>query len=366
MATILTHLGRAREAGRPRPSGRQRPTVGVVLAVALASLALLVGTRWPAASPPASALTGAREPTSSPIVAEARVDLVDVAGDGRDGVVERLSRDGLVLARGREDGALQVVDLVEGRERLLVGTGAPVSDLSLAADGRSLVARARDGALIIWRSGDGQPLVLRPLAGAVGCGACGAALVAGPEGGSVLAADGVGGIVLHDAETGARRAAWRAGRAAVRDAAFSADGRRVATIDREGGLRLWTNAGQALWSAVAPGGAAGRLAVSPDGRWLAVGGPGGTGLWDARAGRLHRRLTDPRAAPTDLAFSADGSALGILAADGAVELWDTATGLPRRRLASGELQLRATRYLAGPEPVVIGRGDGTYGVWKPA
>jgi WD40 repeat protein len=345
--------------------------VGAVLASALVTAALLGPVArwpWPAGAVPASVATGPDAPASS-AAAASRVDLVDLAGASGDGAVVRLSRDGLVLARGRSDGALQVVDLAEGSERVTAGTDAPVADLALSADGRVVGARARDGAVVIWHVGDNEspeePLVVRPCPGQSGCDACGAALTFAPDADALLAADGVGGLVLHDAETGARRESWRAGPAAVRDAAFSADGRLIATADRAGGVGLWTNAGQALWKARAPAGAAERVALSGDGRWLAVGGPGGVSVWDGPAGRLRERLAAPPGGPSDLAFSADGSTLGILGAGGAVDLWETASGRVRRGRAGGVPSLLIARHAASGGPVVLGRGDGAYLVWAP-
>jgi WD40 repeat protein len=357
--------------GRGRRGRGRRTVVGAGLVTALVTAALLGPVAWwpwPAGAGPAPvAASPAASASAAP--AASRVHLVDLSRASRDGAVVRLSRDALVLARGRADGALQVVDLAEGREQATAGAGAPVADLALSADGRVVGARASDGALIVWHVRDDEPrdepLVLRARPGADGCDACGAALTFAPDADLLLAADGGGGLVLHDAETGARRASWRAGPAAVRDAAFSADGRWIATIDRVGGVGLWTNAGNALWKARAPAGAAERLALSADGRWLAVGGPSGVCVWDARTGRLRQRLAASPGAPTDLAFSADGSTLGILGAAGAVDLWEPASSQARRIPAGAAPPLLITRHAAGGGPVVLGRGDGAYLVWEP-
>jgi hypothetical protein len=77
------------------------------------------------------------------------------------------------------------------------------------------------------------------------------------------------------------------------------------------------------------------LAVSPDGKRLALGNPQRIEVWDAASGdevRVFYRQGQPNLASRVLAFSPDGKMLAAEANEAEVELWEVATGKERQRL----------------------------------
>jgi eukaryotic-like serine/threonine-protein kinase len=68
-----------------------------------------------------------------------------------------------------------------------------------------------------------------------------------------------------------------------------------------------------------------RLAFSPDGKILATGGGSSTSLWDPSTGQLVKRIPKTGTV-TSLALSPDGRRLAMSNMDGAPMLWDVATG----------------------------------------
>jgi WD40 repeat protein len=92
------------------------------------------------------------------------------------------------------------------------------------------------------------------------------------------------------------------------------------------------------------------LATSPDGRWIAGGGPGPFAhLWDAEMGRLLRRLRGSIYAPTSVAFTDEGSQLWVMSIEGTmrgyaldpVDLLELARAETTRTLTNDECE----RYL---------------------
>jgi WD40 repeat protein/serine/threonine protein kinase len=80
----------------------------------------------------------------------------------------------------------------------------------------------------------------------------------------------------------------------------------------------------ALWSTEA---GPGRAVFCPDGRRVAVSGPGGLGIWDAASGRLCLTVAKDSDV-TDFAFSPDSSRVATAGRDRTARVWDLETGQP--------------------------------------
>ena len=144
--------------------------------------------------------------------------------------------------------------------------------------------------------------------------------------------------------------------------AMHPDGSSFATLAPSGTMRIWGTAdGRELLTIRAPN-AEGRnsdlrvgvlaLAYSPDGRRLAgAGGDGAIGVYDAATGERLRRLDEGEVAVLSLAWSPDGSRLAAGLAGHAARVWDVEAG----RLAPGPLE-----RLGGPvAAVAVGPDGGT-------
>jgi WD40 repeat protein len=121
------------------------------------------------------------------------------------------------------------------------------------------------------------------------------------------------------------------------------------------------------------------VAVTPDGHLVASAGGGKSGkidlsihLWDLAAGAdrpLQPRpelLDGHRSLVTALAFAPDGQRLLSGAADGAVLLWDLATGKAQRLVGHAPLDIAGAAFTPDGRQALTGGGDGKVILWDVA
>jgi WD40 repeat protein len=139
------------------------------------------------------------------------------------------------------------------------------------------------------------------------------------------------------------------GHAAPVTAVAAADS-TVASASVDGKILLWAIPGDKVQHTLTAGAPVRALAVSPDGKTLAAGGDDGAiQLWEAASGKPVRKLTGATDWLLALAFSPDGKTLAAGGHDGQLRLWDVASG---RKVADVLAQPPAAPK-APPPPVNI-------------
>ncbi|MFI6369648.1 helix-turn-helix domain-containing protein [Streptomyces sp. NPDC050546] len=127
------------------------------------------------------------------------------------------------------------------------------------------------------------------------------------------------------------------GKEPVRSLTVSTDGRTVATHSKDGKVRIWELPGGRLRHTLTVPGSGEVVALSAEGRTLAVAISGDVGavigLWDPATGRRIRTVTVPDGAVWATAFSPDGRTVAA-ASLSAVQVWDVATGRTRHSFSS--------------------------------
>jgi RNA polymerase sigma factor (sigma-70 family) len=236
-----------------------------------------------------------------------------------------LSPDGKKLTTVGQDAVVRLRDTTTGKElsRFELAPPGPVLRTFFSPDGEMLGTVRPKGEVALWRVADGQ--LLRSFKGD---DAEVLAVAVSPDGKGLALGSGNGNIRIWDVASGKARA-WKKRREVLkadpaRSLAFAPDGQYLAS-SHQNSLRIWELATGEMVDEIKTTGA---LALSPDGRTLAVAGGKQVSLLDLAAANELPTLAGHQLNVNSVAFSADGKRLVSVSDDTTALVWDAARLIP--------------------------------------
>ncbi len=253
--------------------------------------------------------------------------------DDIDSVLAGFSRDEKLLISADGGGTVLAWDLrAERGQRRLEVPGFSTHSVRFSPDGRRLVSAGLD-----------LPFPLRPQ---------------------------VARIHLWDAASGQQLGELLGHEGIVSDAAFTRDGRLLASCSHDGTLRLWDlEAGREIHRMQAPDRLS-QLAFSPNEELVAAAcDDGAVHIWGVSEGEHRATLQHSERKANRhlhrlpcLAFSPDGRLLASVSADATVRIWDLRTSLGRS-LRGHKGTIRAVAFSPDGRQVATGGDDWTTRIW---
>jgi WD40 repeat protein len=277
------------------------------------------------------------------------------------------SPDGQRIATASLDSTAKLWDARTGR--LLFDLKGHIYNLlgvAFSPDSRRLASVGNEHAVKIWDTITGQELLT--LTGASYDGRHGLRNVVFSPDGQRLATAGHynnGRAEVWDARPIAEPLALRGHTGPVFSAAFSSDGRHLAT-GSIATVRIWDarTCQEVLPPREHPGGVF-SVAFSPDGKLLAGAGDHGTTLsggivkiWDVRTGRELHSFKGTALSMIRVVFSPDGERLATISKDWTTKVWDLRTEEEVADPNAGEFALLAQDPALSPDERLLARPDG--------
>lgn len=235
---------------------------------------------------------------------------------------------GATLATGGFDRTARLWDTVTGRElRKFSGHRGAVMTVAFSPDGRLLATGGIDGDVRLWKAATGElNAVFKGHKSWVN------ALAFSPEGVAIISASSDGTLRVWNIVDEREQMQIDADKAEIRSVAWSSDGKTIAAGIRYGQVKTWdTTTWRERLSFKAHGGDVWRVVFSPDGRQLFTAdgdwdGPGQVKIWDTSSGRQKSVIETPSEVLA-MALSADGKTLAMGGRDGRLHLRAVAEGV---------------------------------------
>ena len=250
---------------------------------------------------------------------------------------------------------------------LALQNSAPVRALAFSPDSKVLAAASLDRSVNLWDIGTAK------LSGKIPSSAGVSSLAFTPNGEQVVSGE-LDGVVLVTQTGGARTSrslrphvdyAWEQV-PAVQSVAVSPDGAQIASGSAEGNVTIWSPEGKILRRIKAHDRAVTALSYLSDDKLVSAGADGAIYIWNSATGQPLANLTDHSNAILAMAVSHDGKWIAAGGNGPTLRIWNAATAAVAHRLTTRFGEVESVAFSKAGERLVIGGSDATIESWDVA
>ena len=281
------------------------------------------------------------------------------------------SHDGKLVATASLDGTAILWNAADGKKKLqLKGHQSAVNSVRFSSDGQRVITASGDNTAIVWNALNGDRLAR--LEGHVDSVTFASFSPVDPGLALTISRDRVGKVWKN---LNANHWDWHAvnelhGHADILTAAaFSPDGKFIATASRDRSIRIWkslTEHGRLAFYGHT--GAVQDARFSPDGRWVVSASSDNTArLWNLGKPEAPALiLAEHQDSLSSVAFSADSGLVITGSDDHTAKIWDAHTGKRLQTLAGHEDNINAVAFDASNTRALTASDDNTARLWDVA
>jgi WD40 repeat protein len=286
------------------------------------------------------------------------------------------SPDGTMLASGSDDQTIILWDVANKQQigDLLQGHTAEVTNVAFSPDGQTLASGSSTSSglqegpaimVVIWDVATGQEEVnIQSFHDDFFN-----TIVFTPDG-KTIASGGNDGVAFWDVATGQLIGELAFPPSNIQEVVFNPDGQILASVSRDGTIILWnmtTGQPNGMLPTFSHFGQVHSVTFSPDGQTLVSGGNKRIILWEIATWQLITTLEGYTDDVKSVAFSPDGQTLASGGMDGAVILWNVASGQPIGEPLEGHT-LSVESVVFSPDGTLLASGslDNTIILWDVA